>query len=69
MAVAVGRKFPGQIENDTRSSGPTFVCHEDDQTSATILISLGAMGIGANVALMAVILLRKPLRRSVYRNF
>ena len=64
MAVVVGpgRKV-GVGENDT--TGPAFICHPTDQTAATILISLGALGIGANLALMAVILLRRPLRRSV----
>ena len=68
MAVVVGpgRKFGVNGENETKSSGPTFICHATDQTAATILISLGAMGIGANLALMAVILLRRPLRRSVF---
>ena len=36
----------------------------ENQTAATILISLGSLGVGANLALMAVILLRRPLRRS-----
>ena len=68
MAVVVGpgRKFGVNGENETKPSGPTFICHATDQTAATILISLGAMGIGANLALMAVILLRRPLRRSVF---
>jgi len=68
MAVVVGpgRKFGVNGENETKPSGPTFICHPTDQTAATILISLGAMGIGANLALMAVILLRRPLRRSVF---
>ncbi len=65
MAVVVGpgRKFGVNGENDTRPAGPTFECHPADQNSAAILISLGALGIGANLALMAVILLRRPLRR------
>ena len=57
MAVVVGGKGWNYAtgENDTRPAGPTFVCHPAEQTSATILISLGALGIGANFALMAVI--------------
>lgn len=67
MAVVVGpgRKLGVNGENDTKPAGPAFICHPSDQTAATILISLGALGIGANLALMAVILLRRPLRRSV----
>jgi len=63
MAVVGVRKQAGYGENDTKPAGPQFICHPTDQTAATILISLGALGIGANVALMAVILLRRPLRR------
>jgi len=63
MAVVGVRKQAGYLENDTRPAGPQFICHPTDQTAATILITLGALGIGANVALMAVILLRRPLRR------
>ena len=67
MAVVGVRKQLGvNGENDTKPAGPTFICHPTDQTAATILISLGALGIGANLALMAVILLRRPLRRSVF---
>ena len=66
MAVVGVRKQAGYGENDTKPAGPQFICHPTDQTAATILISLGALGIGANVALMAVILLRRPLRRSVF---
>ena len=70
MAVVGVRKQLGvNGENDTKPAGPTFICHPTDQTAATILISLGALGIGANLALMAVILLRRPLRRSVNRAF
>ena len=67
MAVVVGpgRKFGINGENETRTFERELICTPEDQTAAAILISLGAMGIGANLALMAVILLRRPLRRSV----
>ena len=61
MAVVIGDKK--SVNNSTPDIQPTFICNEDDQSAATILLSLGAMGIGANVALMTVILLQKPLRR------
>jgi hypothetical protein len=62
MAVVIGDK------KSVNSSGAdivqfTFNCDEDDKAAAHILLSLGAMGIGANVALMSVILIQKPLRR------
>ena len=59
MAVVRGKV---EVSNGTEEQSPQFICEEDDN-SATILLSLGAMGIGANVALMAVILLHKQLRR------
>ena len=61
MAVVIGDKK--SVNNTNVEIQPTFICDEDDQSSATILLSLGTLGIGANVALMAVILLQKPLRR------
>ena len=61
MAVFFGSN---KEENNTSVAvQPTFICDEDDDSAATILLTLGAMGIGANVALMTVILLQKPLRR------
>lgn len=60
MVVGSGTKGT-KGTNDT--FGPTFDCSESDQAAALILISLGGLGVGANVALMAVILIRKPLRR------
>lgn len=67
MAVVVGsgRNVP-QVTNTTDWNRPTFQCHPSDDTAAAILLTLGVMGIGANVALMAVILLKRPLRRSVF---
>ena len=40
-----------------------FQCDPEDQTSGIILLSLGAMGVGANAALMGVLLSRAHLRR------
>ena len=68
MAVVLGGRGGerGQEQNDTGYE-KIFNCDTKDpenQTAATILISLGSLGVGANLALMAVILLRRPLRRS-----
>ena len=66
MAVVVnpkGRNTWMTTEVNETSRAPSFDCSEADVSSAIILISLGALGIGANLALMSVILLRKPLRR------
>ena len=61
MAVVIGDKK--SVNQTATIELPKFSCDEDDQSAAHILLSLGAMGIGANVALMTVILLQKPLRR------
>ena len=61
MAVVIGDKK--SVNNTNVEIKPTFICDEDDQSSAKILLSLVTLGIGDNVALMAVILLQKPLRR------
>ena len=61
MAVVIRGDVVGG--NITGSRGPVFECDETDKTAAIILMSLGALGIGANIALMAVILVQKPLRR------
>jgi hypothetical protein len=36
---------------------------QDQKMSAIILTSLGSMGVMANLALIAIILLKRPLRR------
>lgn len=66
MAVVVGpgrNNWPAGSDNHTDWHRPTFVCDPADQTAAIILITLGSLGIGANLALMVVILAKTPLRR------
>lgn len=69
MAVVVGpeRGVPGGANSGNQSGLPglpKFQCDPDDgQAAATILITLGSMGIGANLALMIVLMLKRPLRR------
>ena len=69
MAIVVGPErnrggavWTGSEENETVVGRP-FICQPSDQMGATILLSLGGLGIGANAALMLVILLRRPLRK------
>ena len=63
MAVVVRGSVPTGDEVNQTSPTSTFDCSAEDETSASILISLGSLGIGANLALMAVILLRRPVKR------
>lgn len=69
MAVAVGGG-PSIRYSDHNDTNPArhFICDPEEKTAAAILISLGALGIGANVALMGVIFCSKPLRRCVGRK-
>merc|ERR1712123_347317 len=49
--------------NGSSYSRRKLVCDEDQKMSAIILTSLGSMGVLANLALIAIILLKRPLRR------
>jgi len=50
-------------DGNLTSFRPAIQCHPAPETAAAVMISLGALGIAANLALMAVILLQRPLRR------
>jgi len=68
MAVVAGggrAAVPRDAFPDSNATAfrPTIECHPAPETAAAVMISLGALGIGANLALMAVILLQRPLRR------
>jgi len=54
---------PGGTTNDNGNRRRGMVCDEDQKMSAIILTSLGSMGVLANLALIAIILLKRPLRR------
>jgi hypothetical protein len=49
----------GSTSNATR----VFQCHPGGTTEATVIFSLGALGMAANIALMGLILTRRQLRR------
>jgi len=65
MAVVGAKgKFPGpQDPGDHVPGRQKLVCDEDQKMSAVILTSLGSMGVMANLALIAIILIKRPLRR------
>ena len=67
MAV-VGAKGAGAVGGNGSSityRRPELVCTEDQQMSAVILTSLGGMGVMANLALIVIIVIKRPLRRSI----
>lgn len=49
----------GNVSNATK----VFQCHPGGATEATLIFSLGALGMGANFLLMALILAKRQLRR------
>ncbi|KAK6640350.1 hypothetical protein RUM44_012043 [Polyplax serrata] len=55
----------GSISNPNASIGlnKNFQCHPGGAIEASLMFSLGALGMGANLALMGIILLKRQLRR------
>ncbi|XP_023319189.1 uncharacterized protein LOC106653314 [Trichogramma pretiosum] len=53
----------GASGNVTSNATKVFQCHPGGVAEATVIFSLGAMGMGANIMLMALILGKRNLRR------
>lgn len=53
----------GTSGNVTSNATKVFQCHPGGVTEATVIFSLGALGMGANIILMALILTKRQLRR------
>ncbi|XP_063981656.1 uncharacterized protein LOC135164859 [Diachasmimorpha longicaudata] len=53
----------GASGNVTSNSTKVFQCHPGGVTEATVIFSLGALGMGANIILMILILTKRHLRR------
>ncbi|XP_024945411.1 uncharacterized protein LOC107272369 isoform X2 [Cephus cinctus] len=53
----------GASGNVTSNATKVFQCHPGGVTEATVIFSLGALGMGANIILMALILTKRQLRR------
>ncbi|KAG7189078.1 hypothetical protein KM043_008657 [Ampulex compressa] len=53
----------GASGNVTSNATKVFQCHPGGVTQATLIFSLGALGMGANIILMALILAKRQLRR------
>ena len=51
--------------NESQSNETRFTCHPGGTTEAAIIISVGSLGVGANLVLMFLILSKRYLRRSV----
>lgn len=53
----------GASGNGSSNATKVFQCHPGGATEATLIFSLGALGMGANFLLMALILAKRQLRR------
>ncbi|XP_034939028.1 uncharacterized protein [Chelonus insularis] len=53
----------GASGNVSSNATKVFQCHPGGVTEATVIFSLGALGMGANIVLMALILTKRQLRR------
>ncbi|XP_011063591.1 PREDICTED: uncharacterized protein LOC105151527 [Acromyrmex echinatior] len=53
----------GASGNVTSNATKVFQCHPGGVTEATVIFSLGALGMGANIILMTLILAKRQLRR------
>ena len=62
VAVGVLRMVPGdRYENNTDTN--VFQCYPGNTTEGAIILSLGLLGMAANIVLMSLLLLIKHLRR------
>ncbi|XP_043683336.1 uncharacterized protein LOC122636311 isoform X3 [Vespula pensylvanica] len=53
----------GASGNVTSNATKVFQCHPGGVAEATVIFSLGALGMGANIILMSLILVKRQLRR------
>ncbi|XP_068082519.1 uncharacterized protein [Anabrus simplex] len=53
----------GATSNATANASRVFQCHPGGVTEATVIFSLGALGMAANLTLMGLILTKRQLRR------
>lgn len=56
----------GASNNVTSNTSKVFQCHPGGAAEATVIYSLGALGMGANIILMTLILAKRQLRRYTY---
>ncbi|KAF7271469.1 hypothetical protein GWI33_015639 [Rhynchophorus ferrugineus] len=61
--IGANLRFGSSSANVTSNVTKVFQCHPGGTAEAALIFALGTMGMAANVALMAVILSNKQLRR------
>lgn len=61
--IGANLRFGIGAGNVSSNATKVFQCHPGGATEATPIFSLGALGMGANFLLMALILAKRQLRR------
>ncbi|GJQ70460.1 hypothetical protein Trydic_g22874 [Trypoxylus dichotomus] len=62
--IGANLRFGSITGNASSNATKVFQCHPGGTAEAALIFALGSMGMAANVALMAVILANRQLRRS-----
>nr|CAH7759801.1 unnamed protein product [Callosobruchus chinensis] len=61
--IGANLRFGTSAANATPNATKVFECHPGGAAEAALIFALAAMGMAANLALMAVILANRQLRR------
>ncbi|XP_073983593.1 uncharacterized protein isoform X2 [Rhodnius prolixus] len=61
--IGANLRFGTPTGNISGNGSRVFQCHPGGETEALVIFTLGSLGMGANIALMALILANKHLRR------
>lgn len=61
--IGANLRFGSITSNSSSNATKVFQCHPGGTAEAALIFALGSMGMAANVALMAVILANRQLRR------
>ncbi|XP_050512562.1 uncharacterized protein LOC114343967 isoform X2 [Diabrotica virgifera virgifera] len=61
--IGANLRFGSSAANSSLNATKVFQCHPGGTAEAALIFALGTMGMGANIALMGIILANKQLRR------
>jgi hypothetical protein len=61
--IGANLRYGSSSTANATNGGRVFQCHPGGTTEATVIFSLGALGMAANIALMGLILTKRQLRR------
>ena len=66
--IGANLRFGSTVSNASSNVTKVFQCHPGGTAEAALIFALGTLGMMANVALMAVILVNRQLRRWVHQR-